>query len=115
MSQPPDQSTPRWSPDRLWWWDGDKWVPATQATPVGYGPPPPPAPGYLAQPPSAGYWVPPPPVAIPPPSPGLRIFLLVVLIVTALITGLFSLAGVAATTQASTDIGSPAFLFAFLV
>ncbi|TMG14229.1 MAG: hypothetical protein E6I06_01510 [Chloroflexi bacterium] len=81
--QPPDRATPRWSPDLLWWWDGARWVPASQA-PL----PPPPAapPGYYS-------YVPPPASAGWAPSPGLRTFLLVFLGLDAGLTGLLSLFG----------------------
>jgi hypothetical protein len=49
------------------------------------------------------------------PSPGLRIFLLVVLIVDALITGVFTLAGIAAVTTGSTDTSSIVLLLVFIV
>lgn len=124
MSQPPDLSGPRWSPDRLWWWDGQKWLPANQPTQVGYVPPPPPpvppnAAGYRS-PPSAApaaptYWVPPPSVPPPTPSPGLRVFLLVVLIVNALITGLLAFGAVIAVINGATDTGQLVFLLVLLI
>lgn len=86
--QPPDRATPRWSPDLMWWWDGARWVPASQA-PV---PPPPPAPpGY--------YHMPPPPGAGWAPSRGLRTFLLVFLGLDAGLTGLIALFGTLGETQ----------------
>ena len=70
---------PHWSPDGFWWWDGEKWVPAQQA-PM---PPPPMPPGYYQLQP------------LPPlqPSPGLRPFLIVVLVIDAVLFGLLSLFG----------------------
>jgi cytochrome c oxidase subunit IV len=74
--QPQDPSAPHWSPDRLWWWDGGRWVPAAQA-PM----PPPPA-----------YYQMPPPIDLKP-SPGLRPFLIVFLIIDAVVFGLLTLVG----------------------
>ena len=87
----------------MWWWDGAKWVPATQA-PV----PPPPMvpPSYYAVPPAATYgWQ---------PSPGLRPLLIVCLAIEVLVTALFSLAGVAGETQ-SPDAFGIGLLAAFIV
>jgi len=83
---------PRWSPDRIWWWDGTRWIPASQA-PV---PPPPPLvpPSYENVPP-ATTWVAPPPVELKP-SPGLRTFLIVVLGVDIAATGFMSVFGLLA-------------------
>lgn len=76
----------------MWWWDGAKWVPASQA-PV---PPPPPAPpGY--------YYMPPPPGAGWAPSPGLRTFLLVFLGLDAGLTGLMTLFGTLAVIQGASQ------------
>jgi hypothetical protein len=72
------------SPDRVWRWDGAQWVPASES-------PVPSAPPLERWQPAA--------VASSAPSPGLRQFLLVVLVVTSVITGLlalFGLLGVAA-------------------
>lgn len=117
MQQPPDLSAPRWSPDRLYWWDGQRWVPASQVPqgPAYTSPPPPPPPlagGYWppAPPPQPPLWTPPPPVPATAPAPGLRIFLLVVLIVTAVLTGLFTLVGVLGTIGAPTDTSGDAVL-----
>ena len=82
----------------------------------GYGTAPP-APGYSATPlPSAGYWMPPPApsymaIALTP-SPGLRIFLLVVLAISGLFSGLFSLAGLSGVISGSEGTGE-FFFFAF--
>src|SRR5712692_6920131 len=120
MQQPPDLSAPRWSPDRLWWWDGRQWVPASglPAAPTYTPPPPPPPPpggGYWPPPPQPALWTPPPPIPVAAPSPGLRIFLLVVLTVNSLITGVFALAGVLAVTSGSTDSSSIVFLIVVIV
>lgn len=45
MSSDPGGAEPQWSQDRAWYWDGSKWVPASQAPeppPAGITPPPPP-------------------------------------------------------------------------
>ena len=83
MQQPPDRTTPRWSPDLMWWWDGAKWVPANQA-PVPQPPQGPPSYYYSIPPPATSGWA---------PSPGLRTFLLVFLGLDAGLTGLLSLFG----------------------
>lgn len=122
MQQPPDPSAPRWSPDRLWWWDGQQWVPASRLPQApAYTPPPPPPPppaaGYWPQPPppQPAFWSPPPPIPAAPPSPGLRVFLLVVLIVTAVITGLFTLFGVFGVAGGATETASIVLLLVFVV
>ena len=67
-SQPPDWSAPRWSPDGRYWWDGANWVPVNVAS--------------ITAPTKA--WE---------PSPGLRSFLLVVLVIADVITGFFAVIG----------------------
>jgi hypothetical protein len=72
------------SPDGRWWWNGVQWVPVNPA-------PMPPPPGY-------------PPYAQPAPfewkpSPGLRPFLLVMLVLADLVTGAFALFGLLALSQ----------------
>jgi hypothetical protein len=98
MQQPPDRLAPRFSPDGMWWWDGAKWLPASQA----------PTPAQPAVPPS--YYVMPPPATFGwAPSPGLRLFLIVFLVVQAAIFGLFTIAGVASIVSGSTDPNSITF------
>lgn len=81
----------------MWWWDGVKWVPATQpATPQSTVPP-----SYYSVPPPATFgWK---------PSPGLRLFLIVILIVQALVFGLLTIAGIAAIASGPVDSGSIVF------
>jgi len=85
---------PRWSPDRMWWWDGVRWVlasPAPVAPPPTAPPPataPPPPPSYAYLPPAYSYA----PAAAAPPR-GLRVILIVMLAVTGVLSGLMSLAG----------------------
>jgi hypothetical protein len=88
MQQPPGGAPGYWSPDRQWWWDGRQWVPAANA------PNPPPAP-----------WWPPPPStpSFPAPSPGLRPFLIVALVVNSVIWGLFTIFGILGTVQNLTE------------
>ena len=81
----------------MWWWDGVKWVPATQP-----GPPQP------AVPPTY-YTVPPPATFGWQPSPGLRVFLIVFLVLQALVFGLLTIAGVAAIASGPVDAGSIVF------
>ena len=87
MQQAPGGPPGYWSPDRLWWWDGRQWIPATQA-PV----PPPafemPAPYLLA------------------PSPGLRVFLLVVLSIASVIWGLLTVFGILGISQSAMQSGN---------
>ena len=84
----------------MWWWDGANWMPATQA-PVRQQPTVPPS--YYTVPPPATYgWK---------PSPGLRPFLIVFLVIQSVLFGLFTLAGVAAVVGGPTDAGSLVFLF----
>jgi hypothetical protein len=117
----------QWSPDRLWWWDGQKWVPAPQAPPPPpptYAPqlPPPhaywpqqPQPASLPLPPPPAYWQQSAPTDFLAPAPGLRIFLLVFLVLTAVVSGLFMSAGALAISSGSTDSGSLIFLSIFVV
>jgi hypothetical protein len=79
MQQPP--SVPgTWSPDRQWWWDGRQWIPASQA--------PVPPPGFEM----------PAPLVIAP-SPGLRVFLLVMLVIASVIWGLLTVFGILGESQ----------------
>ncbi|SRR6266852_194627 len=87
MQQPPG-APPQWSADGQWWWDGTQWQPRSAVMPAT-----PAQPGYVPPPP--GYWMPPPPSPLAP-SPGLRIFLIVVLAIAVLISSVFVLAGVSA-------------------
>ena len=72
--EPPDPSIPRWSPDRMWWWDGVRWVLANPA---------------VMAPPPRGYSYVPPPYLHPPPGAarvaprGLRVLLIVMLAIAA--------------------------------
>ena len=92
--QPPEGSGPRWSPDGMYWWDGRSWIPAAQ---LPAPPPPPVPPSYYMVPPAAGSdWA---------PSPGLRAFLIVLLVIEAVLTGLFSLAGIAGVSQSPDPLG----------
>ena len=107
--QPPTSSPPQWSADGQWWWNGSEWRPRSEITPA------------LAP----GYWMPPPvpsslQIALTP-SPGLRIFLLLVLGIAGFLTGglsLFGVLGVAGGANSSGDIvffGATAFLFAIVL
>ena len=102
MEQPPVQPSGHWSPDRLWWWDGMQWVPAHQA-PL---PPPP------AAPPAYHYGAASNPLA---PSPGLRPFLIVVLILDSALTGSIALGGVLAVSSGANDGSSLVFWLVFVV
>lgn len=82
-----------WSPDRMWWWNGTQWVPASQA-PM---PPPPAAPPYYYAAPATSTLA---------PSPGLRPFLIVVLIIDAVVTGLIALFGTAGVVGGANDAGA---------
>ena len=104
LQNPPD-SSPRYSPDGRFWWDGVRWVvvshpvppPPSSQAPAPYWPPP--APGY-GPPPPPGYWAPGPPAPfVWKASPGLRPFLLVVLIIADVVTGLLAISGVLALAQ----------------
>jgi len=77
MQQPPP---PQFSPDGLFWWDGVRWVPrpGVPAMPGPARPLPPPA--YSMAPPG-GY---PTASTFPKPSPGLRIVLVVIFLITGL-------------------------------
>ena len=88
----------------MWWWDGMKWVPATQA-PQQMQPMVPPS--YYSMPPPATFnWA---------PSPGLRVFLIVFLVLQALVFGLFLAAGVIAFATGTADPSSVVFLVVVLV
>jgi hypothetical protein len=81
----------------MWWWDGAKWVPATQQAPSQPSVPP----SYYAVPPPATFGL--------KPSPGLRPFLIVFLVLQALVFGLFTVAGIAAIASGPADSGSIVF------
>ena len=102
MEQPPVQPSGHWSSDRLWWWDGRQWVPAHQA-PM---PPPP------AAPPAYYYGSASNPLA---PSPGLRPFLIVVLVIDTVLTLLFALFGTAAVIQGPNDTGTITLWLVFVL
>jgi hypothetical protein len=65
VQAPPGPAGPQLSPDGNYWWDGQRWVPLV---------------------PSALVYPPPAPYRLPPPSPGLRTFLLLVLGIAAVVT-----------------------------
>jgi hypothetical protein len=75
MQAPPGRSGPQLSPDGNYWWDGMRWVALNP---------------YQAQ------WQQPPPFQMPAPSPGLRPFLIVFLIISDVLTGLLAIAGLLA-------------------
>jgi hypothetical protein len=79
VQQPPGGPAGYWSPDRQWWWDGRQWIPAAQA-PV-----------------SPSFEMPAPLVIAP--SPGLRAFLLVVLVIASVIWGLLTVFGILGESQ----------------
>jgi len=105
MQQPPN-APPQWSADGQWWWDGAQWQPRSAFMP-------PPSPYGLAPPP-IGYWNAPPPVSMAP-SPGLRIFLIVVLGITTAVTGLFALFGVLGVAGGANDTAAITVAAAFVV
>lgn len=74
MQLPPGPRGPQLSPDGRYWWDGVRWVP------VGL--------------PTTYYQ--PPPYTFPAPSPGLRPFLIVFLVIADVFTGLLAVAGLLA-------------------
>jgi hypothetical protein len=115
--QPPPSAPPQWSPDGQWWWDGSRWRARSESlTPVAPSYPLPQLPpGYPMPPP--GYPMPAPIVQMPAPiamrpAPGLRMFLLIVLGVSGLFTGIFFSAGLSAVTNGSNTTGD-ILLFAF--
>jgi hypothetical protein len=84
QQQPPGSPDPRWSPDGRFWWDGVSWVPVSRS-PL---PAPPPA--------SWGFDLmvfPTGALTARAPSPGLRQFLIVMLVLTDVVTGFFALVG----------------------
>ena len=93
--QPPN-AAPRWSADRLWWWDGARWIPAGQA-PVAPPPPPPPPAPPMPQPLPPSYAYLPPAYTFAAPveasAPGMRTFLCVLLAIATLLFGLLGLWG----------------------
>jgi hypothetical protein len=110
--EPANQFEPHWSPDRLWWWDGARWIPASQVpvTPIPPPPPPPPAYTYLA--PAYAYTAP-TPLA---PSPGLRTFLIIALAVDVAATGFMSLFGLLGISSGGvSDAGELLFWLIFVV
>jgi hypothetical protein len=89
------------SPDRMWRWDGLQWVP-TSRSPAPSAPP-------------LGRWQ---PAVVPSsaPSPGLRQFLLAMLVVTSVITGLLALFGLLGVTKGPGPVDiSVIFLFVIFV
>jgi hypothetical protein len=107
--QPPTSSPPQWSADGQWWWNGWEWRPRSEITPA------------LAP----DSWMPPPvpsslQIALTP-SPGLRIFLLLVLGIAGFLTGglsLFGVLGVGGGANSSGDIvffGAIVLLFALVL
>src|SRR5215831_19999939 len=72
MEPPPRPPGPQLSPDGYYWWDGMRWVPVAQPQ-----------------------WTP-PAYQFPGPSPGLRPFLIVVLVLADVVTGLFAVFGLLA-------------------
>ena len=88
MQAPPGPSGPQLSPDGNYWWDGVRWNPVN---PYQYA--------YRYQ------WEQPPPYQPFAPSPGLRPFLIVILVISDVLTGLVALAGLAALLQVLGVIG----------
>lgn len=78
MQAPPGSSGPQLSPDGNYWWDGRQWV---------------------AMHPYQPQWQAAPPYQLPAPSPGLRPFLMVVLVISDILTGLLAAAGLLALLQ----------------
>jgi len=76
MNGPPGPAGPQLSPDGNYWWDGLRWVPMAN--------------------PYQQAWTAPPPYRFPAPSPGLRPFLIVMLVVGDVVSGLLALAGMLA-------------------
>lgn len=105
MQQPPS-APPQWSADGQWWWDGAQWQPRSAFMP-------PPSPYGSAQP-VVPYWNAPPPVSLAP-SPGLRIFLIVVLAITTGVTGFFALFGVLGVAGGANDTAAITLAAAFVV
>jgi hypothetical protein len=113
MEQTPDSATPRWSPDRMWWWDGVRWVPANQAPVLPPPPPPPPVPpAYMYMPPAYAFAQ--PAGGMFAPSPGLRVFLIVMLSIAVVLNGLMSLWGTVTVTGGYNDSGSILFWSIFV-
>lgn len=102
MEQPPVQPSGHWSPDRLWWWNGMQWVPAHQA----------PMPSPPAVPPAYYFGAAGNPLA---PSPGLRPFLIVVLVIDAVLSALLSLTGTLAVIQGPNDTGTITLWLVFVL
>ena len=95
----------------MWWWDGVRWVLANPAPPAA--PPPPPAP-----PPAYGYMPPPylsrPQGVGPVARPRLPVFLIVMLCIAAVLSGLMSLVGTIAVTGGDTGAVSMSFWLLFI-
>ncbi len=83
QQQPPGSPDPRLSPDGRFWWDGVSWVPVSHS--LMPQPPPPASWGFDLM-----FF---PAVA---PSPSLRQFLIVILVLQDVVTGLFALVFLAA-------------------
>lgn len=128
--QQPPSAPPQWSADGQWWWDGAQWRPRGTYIPPAPTPPQPwyappitsYAPAPLAYPPPApGYPAPAPYYGVPPgaspwaPSPGLRIFLMVVLALSTVATGIFALLFLAALAGGSVDAAGMAFALGAVV
>ena len=73
MQAPPGPTGPQLSPDGNYWWDGLRWVPMHPYQPQ---------------------WQVPPTYQLPAPSPGLRPFLIVFLVISDVLSGLLALAAV---------------------
>ncbi|HYT13573.1 MAG TPA: hypothetical protein VEL12_12375 [Candidatus Nitrosopolaris sp.] len=101
MQQPPG-TPPQWSADGKWWWDGTRWLPSDDFIARQL-------PGYVPQP--SGY-LPPPVYGMAPagrslaPSPGLRAFLLIMLSLSTILTGLLTLFGLIGETSPTNDSGT---------
>lgn len=98
---PPVQPGGMWSQDRMWWWTGTQWVPAQQA-PM---PPPPAGPPYFYGASPGAAWA---------PSPGLRPFLIVVLVIDAVLTGAIALGGTLGVIGGANDASAIALWLVFV-
>ena len=111
VQQPPNAPA-QWSADGQWWWDGVRWQPRDAFIARQL-------PGYVPQP--SGYW-PPPTYGMASagsslaPSTGLRTFLLVMLSLSTILTGLLSLFGLIGETSPENQAGTTGIvLFAAFV